>query len=69
MELDGRGFSRALGHLRDMAEQLLAVRGGGQVGEKWATNLTRRKPELKSQLARQRNCQRVVCSDPAVMKP
>jgi hypothetical protein len=52
-----------------MANQLLAVRGGGQVGEKWASNLVLRKPELKFGLTRQRDRQRVLCSDPAVNSP
>jgi hypothetical protein len=58
-----------LAYVREMANQLLAVRDGGQVGEKWASNLVRRKPELKSRLTRQRDRQRVLCSDPAVISP
>ncbi|RYN74745.1 hypothetical protein AA0119_g12096 [Alternaria tenuissima] len=52
-----------------MANQLLAVRGGGQVGEKWASNLVRRKSELESRLTRQRDRQRLLCSDPEVISP
>jgi hypothetical protein len=52
-----------------MADQLLAVRGGSPVGENWATNYVRRKPELKSQLSRQRDHQRVLCSNPAIISP
>jgi hypothetical protein len=52
-----------------MANQLLAARGGGEVGEKWARNLIRRKPEIKSQVTRQRDHQRVLCSNPAVISP
>jgi hypothetical protein len=48
---------------------LLVVRGGGQIGEKWASNIVRRRPELKSRLTRQRERQRVLCSDPAVISP
>ena len=40
-----RGFAPTLGYVRDMANQLLAVRDGGQVGEKWASNLVRRKSQ------------------------
>ena len=68
-KLDVRGFAPTLGYVREMANQLLAVRGGGQVGEKWASNLVRRKPELKSRLTRQRDRQRVLCSDPEVIGP
>jgi hypothetical protein len=52
-----------------MANQLLAARGGTQVGEKWARNLVRRRPEIKSQVTRQRDHQRVLCSNPAVISP
>ena len=63
------GFAPTLGYVRDMANQLLAVRDGGQVGEKWASNLVRRKSQLKSRLTRQRDRQRVFCSDPGVIGP
>ena len=49
-KLDAQGFAPTLNHVGDMANQLLAARGGGQVGENWVTNFVRRKPELKSQL-------------------
>jgi NAD-dependent DNA ligase len=47
-KLDARGFAPTLSYVREMANQLLATRGGGQVGEKWARNLVRRKPAIKS---------------------
>lgn len=47
-KLDGQGFAPTIGYVRKMANQLLAVHGGGQVGEKWATNLIRRKPVQRS---------------------
>jgi hypothetical protein len=52
-----------------MANQLLAARHGGQVGEKWARNLVKRKPEIKSQVTRQRDHQRVLCSNPTIISP
>jgi len=52
-----------------MANQLLAARGGGQAGENWAYRLVRRRPELKSQITRQRDHQRVLCSNPAIISP
>jgi hypothetical protein len=52
-----------------MANQLLAIRSGGQVGENWTYRLVRRRPEIKSQLTRQRDHQRVLCSDPAIIGP
>jgi hypothetical protein len=68
-KLYARGFAPTLSYVREMANQLLAARGGTQVGEKWARNLVRRKPEIKSQVARQRDSQRVLCSNLAVISP
>jgi hypothetical protein len=68
-KLDARGFAPTLSYVREMANQLLAARGGGEVGEKWARNLIRRKPEIKSQVTRQRDHQRVLCSNLAVISP
>jgi hypothetical protein len=68
-KLDARGFAPTLSYVREMANQLLAARSGGEVGEKWARNLIRRKPEIKSQVTRQRDHQRVLCSNPAVISP
>jgi hypothetical protein len=68
-KLDARGFAPTLSYVREMANQLLAARGGSQVGENWAYKFVRRKPEIKSQITRQRDHQRVLCSDPAVFSP
>jgi hypothetical protein len=68
-KLDAQGFAPTLSYIREMANQLLAARGGREVGEKWARNLIRRKPEIKSQVTRQRDHQRVLCSNPAVISP
>ena len=68
-KLDARGFAPTLSYVREMANQLLAARGGGQVGENWACRLVRRKPEIKAQITRQRDHQRVLCSDPAIISP
>jgi hypothetical protein len=68
-KLDERGFSPSLAYVRSMANQLLAARRGGEVGEKWARNLVRRKPKIKSRVTRQRDHQRVLCSDPAIISP
>jgi hypothetical protein len=67
--LDKRGFAPTLRYIACMANQLLAARGGGEVGEKWARNLVRRKPEIKAWVTRQRDHQRVLCSDPAIISP
>jgi hypothetical protein len=68
-KLDARGFAPTLSYVREMANQLLAARSGGQVGENWARNLVKRKPEVKSQVTRQRDHQRVLCSNPAIISP
>jgi hypothetical protein len=68
-KLDKRGFALTLSYVREMANQLLAARHGGQVGEKWARNLVRWRPEIKSQVTRQRDHQRVLCSNLAVISP
>jgi hypothetical protein len=68
-KLDARGFAPTLSYVREMANQLLAARSGGQVGENWAYRLVHRKPEIKSQITRQRDHQRVLCSNPAIISP
>ena len=68
-KLNARGFAPTLSYVREMGNQLLAVRGGGQVGENWAYRLVRRRPEIKSQVTRQRDHQRVLCSNPAIISP
>ena len=47
-KLDARGFAPTLNYVREMANQLLAARGGSQVRENWAYRLTCRKLEIKS---------------------
>jgi hypothetical protein len=68
-KLDKRGFAPTLSYVQEMASQLLAACGGDQVGEKWARNLVGQKPKIKSQVTRQRDHQRVLCSNPAVISP
>ena len=68
-KLDSRGFDRMLSYVSNMADQLLAARGGGKVGENWASNLVRRKPEVKSQVNRLHDHQGALCSNPAIISP
>lgn len=51
-----------------MANQLRAARGEKPVGPIWALNSIKREGELKSQLPRQRDRQRVLCSDPGLIR-
>jgi hypothetical protein len=46
-KLNARGFAPTLSYVREMADQLLAARGGTQVGQNWATNFIRCKPVLR----------------------
>ena len=68
-KLDARGFAPTLSYVREMANQLLAKRGGTHVGENWAYRLIQRRPEVKSQVTRTRDHQRVLCSNPAIIGP
>jgi hypothetical protein len=68
-KLDTQGFAPTLSYIREIANQLLAVRSSRKVREKWARNLIRRKPTIKSQVTRQRDHQRVLCSNPAIISP
>ena len=56
-------------YVEDMANQLLAARGEKPVGLRGASNFVKRKGELKTQLIQQRDCQRVLCSNPEVIGP
>jgi hypothetical protein len=47
-KLDEQGFAPTLSYVQEIANQLLAAHGSNQVGEKWARNLVRRKPKIKS---------------------
>ena len=67
--LDTRGFAPTYNSVRDMANQLLAIRQGGVVGVNWVYRLVTRRPELKPQVTRLRDHQRVLCSDPAIISP
>jgi hypothetical protein len=68
-KLDARGFTPTISYVQHMANQLLAARSSGKVGVNWAANFIRRNPEVKSQITRQRDHQRVLCSDPAIIGP
>jgi hypothetical protein len=68
-KLDARGFAPTINYVQHMANQLLAARSSSKVGVNWAANFIRRNPEVKSQITRQRDHQRVLCSDPAIISP
>jgi hypothetical protein len=68
-KLDAQGLAPTLRWVEDMANQLRAARDAKPVGPHWASNFVKREPGLKSRMTRQRDRQRVLCSDPAVIRP
>jgi hypothetical protein len=46
-----------------------AARGAKPVSPQWASNFVKREPGLKSRITLQRGRQRVLCSDPEVIRP
>ena len=68
-KLDARGFAPTLAYVREMADQLLAARGGGKVGENWVYRFIQRRSGIKSQVSRPRDYRRVLCSDTAIISP
>ena len=68
-KLDARGSDPTLQYVQDMTNQLLAVRDGGMVGINRVYRLVRRRPDVKTQVTRLRDRQRVLCSNPEVISP
>jgi hypothetical protein len=68
-KLDARGFAPTLQYVRDMANQLLAVRNRGRVSNNWVSRLVSQQTDVKSQVTRLRDHQRVLCSDLAIISP
>jgi hypothetical protein len=52
-----------------VADQLRAARGAKPVNLRWASNFVDCETGLKSRLTRQRDRQRLLCSDPRVIRP
>jgi hypothetical protein len=69
LSMDLRGSAPRPNTVREMANILLAERGGGVVGSKWVYNYTNRHDELKSRYSRRYNYERAKCEDPRVIKP
>lgn len=63
LDLDSRGFPPTLDAVRDMANQLLAARGAGQVGRDWPRNFVKRSPALTTRFNRPYDRQRALCED------
>lgn len=55
--------------MREIADQLLAARDRGKVGENWVYRFIQRTSGIKSQVSRLRDYRRVLCSDTAIISP
>ena len=69
LELDQRGIGATRDMVRDMANDLLAERGGEPVGKCWVDNFKKRTPEIKLRRSRPYDCQRALNEDPRVITP
>ena len=68
LHLDQRGFAPTYAAARDMADKLLAVRGAGQVGQKWPANFVKRTDSLRTCFNRAYDRQRALCEDATLIK-
>lgn len=68
LELDSRGFPPTKAILREMANKLLAERGGGEVGQNWPCNFLKRQDRLKTCWNRPYDRQRAQCEDRAAVE-
>jgi helix-turn-helix, Psq domain len=62
-----RGYPPKLAEVRDMADNILAGRGGKPVGKHWPNNYVNRRPELKTRFNRKYDYQRAKNEDPVVI--
>jgi hypothetical protein len=63
LDSDQRAFAPTYAAVRDMADKLLAVRGGGQVGVHWPRNFVKRTDSLTMRFNRAYDRQRAFCED------
>jgi hypothetical protein len=69
LSLDQRGIGATRAMVQDMANDLLAERGGKPVGKHWVDNFKTRTPEIKLQRSRPYDRQRALNEDPRVITP
>jgi hypothetical protein len=67
LNLDQRGFAPTYAAVRDMADKLLAARGGGHVGVYWPRNFVKRTDSLTTCFNRAYDRQRALCEDPVLI--
>jgi hypothetical protein len=68
LDLDQRGFAPTYAAVRDMADKLLAARGGGHVGVHWPRNFVKRTDSLTTRINRAYDRQRALCEDPVLIR-
>jgi hypothetical protein len=68
IDLDARGFSPRIDHIRDMANRLRETRGALPIGKRWAYRFVKSEPRLKTRLSRAYDLQRALCEDPELIK-
>src|SRR4051794_31427339 len=69
LDLDARGFPPTRTIIGDMANTLLAARGGKAVGKCWPDRFIARQPALKKVWSRAYEKQRALCEDTDIIKP
>ena len=69
LDFDQREMCSTKALMRDMANDLLAERGGKPVGKHWVDNLKTRTPEIKLRKSCLYNRQRALNKDPRVITP
>ena len=67
IELATRSFPPRLRGVEEMANHLLRVRDALPVGQKWARNFVKRRPELRTRWSRRYDYQRAKCEDPKLI--
>ena len=67
IELVTRSFPPRLRGVEEMANHLLRVRDALPVGQKWARNFVKRRPELRTRWSRRYDYQRAKCEDPKLI--
>jgi hypothetical protein len=68
LDLDQRGFAPTYAAVRDMADRILATRGGGQVGVQWPRNFVKRTDSLTTRFNRAYDRQRALCESPVLIR-
>lgn len=67
-QLDSQGLPPRYANVEDMANQLLAERGGKRVGVRWAKNFVQRQPELTTRFQQRYDYQKAKCEDQTIIR-